>query len=224
MGSKVREILLLNNQLTGCIPEGLGLFSNVEVFDVSYNSLTGQLPDTISCLDRIEVLNLGHNQLSGILSDMVCTLKNLMNLTVAYNFFSGFSQDCEKLYYRNIWFDYSANCIPDRQFQRPQPECSVGHGAGLSCLRVPSVQPLVCRAVKVLGGTRFMASREYICSVELLLSTRLPRHALEPESKGNACFSLIHHFAKGDDIKQDEFDPLGAKYSYRSRGKQGPSS
>ncbi|KAK4789922.1 hypothetical protein SAY86_017226 [Trapa natans] len=153
MGSRVREILLLNNRLTGCIPEGLGLLSNVEVFDVSYNSLRGQLPDTISCLDQIQVLNLGHNRLSGILSDMVCTLKSLMNLTVAYNFFSGFSQDCEKLYDRNIGFDYSGNCIPDRQFQRPRPECSVGQGDGLSCLRAPAVKPLVCGAVNVLAGT-----------------------------------------------------------------------
>ncbi|OWM66091.1 leucine-rich repeat extensin-like protein 6 [Punica granatum] len=153
MGSKVREILFLNNRLTGCIPEGVGLFSEVEVFDVSYNSLTGQLPDTISCLDQIEVLNLAHNQLTGVLPNMICSLKSLLNLTVAYNFFSGFSQECSKLFDRNVGFDFSANCIPDRQLQRPPPECSAGSGTELSCTRIPAVQPLVCGAMAILGGT-----------------------------------------------------------------------
>ncbi|KAJ0030813.1 hypothetical protein Pint_13307 [Pistacia integerrima] len=142
--SKLKEILLLNNQLTGCIPQGVGLFSDLQVFDVSYNSLMGRLPDTISCLNAVEVLNLAHNELSGELPDLVCSLRSLMNLTVAYNFFSGFSQQCAKLFFRNVGFDFASNCIPGRDMQRPQPDCSTIPGGGLSCLRVPSVQPLVC--------------------------------------------------------------------------------
>ncbi|KAE8682817.1 acid phosphatase 1-like [Hibiscus syriacus] len=145
-GSKLKEILLLNNQLTGCIPDGVGLFSEMQVFDVSRNSLMGHLPDTISCLSDIEVLNLAHNKLSGVLPDLVCSLSSLMNLTVAYNFFSGFSQECSK-FFRNTGFDFSINCIPGRDMQRPQPECSVIPGGGLSCLRIPSAQPLVCGAL-----------------------------------------------------------------------------
>ncbi|XVE54164.1 hypothetical protein DITRI_Ditri03aG0058600 [Diplodiscus trichospermus] len=147
--SKLKEILLLNNQLTGCIPQGVGLFSEMQVFDVSRNSLMGHLPDTFSCLSDIEVLNLAHNKLSGELPDLVCSLRSLMNFTVAYNFFSGFSQECSKLVFRNVGFDFSLNCIPGRDMQRPQPECSVIPGGGLSCLRIPSAQPLVCGA---LGG------------------------------------------------------------------------
>ncbi|KAK4764298.1 hypothetical protein SAY87_013736 [Trapa incisa] len=151
-GSKVREILLLNNRLTGCIPQGIGLFSDVEVFDVSRNSLTGHLPDTISCLDRIEVLNVGHNRLTGILPEMVCSLRTLLNLTLAYNFFSGFSQGCSRLLYGGVGFNFSANCIPEWQLQRPPLECSAGGaGAGLSCFRVPVVEPIVCGAMGFLG-------------------------------------------------------------------------
>ncbi|KAK4840042.1 hypothetical protein QYF36_026844 [Acer negundo] len=142
--SKLKEILFLNNQLTGCIPEGVGLFSEMQVFDVSSNSLMGHLPDTVSCMTEIEVLNLAHNQLSGSLPDLVCSLKSLMNLTVAFNFFSGFSQECAKLFFRNVGFDFSDNCIPGRNMQRPQPDCSEIPGGGLSCLRIPAVQPLVC--------------------------------------------------------------------------------
>ncbi|KAJ6407157.1 hypothetical protein OIU84_010626 [Salix udensis] len=144
MSSKVKEILFLNNQLTGCIPQGVGLFTEMQVLDVSYNSLMGHLPDTISCLNQIEVLNLAHNKLSGQVPELVCSLKSLANLTVAYNFFSGLSQDCAKLFFRNVGFDFSLNCIPGRDMQRPQPECSVIPGGGLSCLRIPSPQPLIC--------------------------------------------------------------------------------
>ncbi|XP_047310676.1 leucine-rich repeat extensin-like protein 4 [Impatiens glandulifera] len=141
---KLREILFLNNQLTGCIPQSIGLWQYLQVFDVSFNSLMGHLPDTISCLSDIEVLNLGHNKLSGEVPDLICDLNRLMYLTVAYNFFSGFSQECSKLSFRNVGFDVSLNCIHGRGMQRPEPECSIIPGGGLNCLRIPVVQPLVC--------------------------------------------------------------------------------
>ncbi|CAA3032362.1 leucine-rich repeat extensin 4 [Olea europaea subsp. europaea] len=140
VGSQVKEILFLNNQLTGCIPEGVGLWSDLQVLDVSSNSLMGHLPDSISCLSQIEVLNLANNKLSGELPDLVCELRSLLNLTVSSNFFSGFSQDCANL---NIGFDFSYNCIPGKEMQRPQPDCSMIPGVGLSCLRIPA-KPLIC--------------------------------------------------------------------------------
>ncbi|CAN0901432.1 Leucine-rich repeat extensin-like protein 6 [Linum grandiflorum] len=117
--------MFLNNQLTGCIPEGIGL------------------PDTVACLNAIEVLNLEHNALSGTLPELVCSLRSLVNLTVAYNFFSGLSQECAKLFVRNVGFDFESNCIPGRDMQRQQPDCSMVPGGGLSCLRFPAAQPLV---------------------------------------------------------------------------------
>ncbi|CAN6699376.1 unnamed protein product [Malus baccata var. baccata] len=144
MGTKLKEVLFLNNRLTGCIPEGVGIFTDIKVFDASHNSLMGHLPDTISCLEDIEVLNLAHNNLSGVLPDLVCSLKSLLNLTVAYNFFSGFSQECTKLFHRNVGFDFSLNCIPGWNMQRPDPECSLIPGGGLNCLRIPGSKPLVC--------------------------------------------------------------------------------
>ncbi|KAG9136347.1 hypothetical protein Leryth_022661 [Lithospermum erythrorhizon] len=143
MGPSIKEILFLNNQLTGCIPQGIGLWDNLQVLDLSSNSLMGHLPDTISCLSDIEVLNLAHNKFSGVLPDLVCSLRSILNLTVSYNFFSGFNQECDKLVYRNV-FDFSLNCIPGRESQRPQPECSMIPGGGINCLRIPSGRPIVC--------------------------------------------------------------------------------
>ncbi|KAG6662133.1 hypothetical protein CIPAW_03G221700 [Carya illinoinensis] len=148
MGSNLKEILFLNNQLTGCIPEGVGLFTEMQVLDVSSNSLMGHLPDTMSCMENMEVLNLAHNELSGVVPDPVCSLKSLVNLTVAYNFFSGFSQQCNKLFFRNVGFDFSANCVPGKNMQRPQPECSLIPGGGLNCLRIP----LVCGSIGVMAA------------------------------------------------------------------------
>ncbi|KAL1210657.1 Leucine-rich repeat extensin-like protein 6 [Cardamine amara subsp. amara] len=144
-GSRVREVLLLNNQLTGCIPESIGMFSEVEVFDVSYNSLMGHVPDTISCLSAIEVLNLAHNKFSGEVPDLVCSLRSLINLTISFNFFSGISSECSRI---SFGFDFSGNCIPGRNSQRPQPDCSGYSGGSLSCLRIPT-QPLACAAISV---------------------------------------------------------------------------
>ncbi|XP_077210366.1 uncharacterized protein LOC143845845 [Tasmannia lanceolata] len=146
MVSQIKEVLFLNNQLTGCIPEGIGFFSDIEVLDLSFNLLSGHLPDSLSCLSGIEVLNLGHNQLSGFLPDSVCSLRNLEILTVSYNFFSGFSQECTTLFFRNVGFDFSGNCIPGRNMQRPPPDCS-GIPGGLNCLRIPSTRPMICSSM-----------------------------------------------------------------------------
>ncbi|RYQ84652.1 hypothetical protein Ahy_B10g104105 [Arachis hypogaea] len=103
----------------------------------------GHVPDTLSCLQDIQVLNLAHNKLSGEFS------MSLANLTIAYNFFSGFIQQCSRLFFRNVGFDVSLNCIPGRDMQRPQPECSVIPGGSLSCLRIPTPKPLVCGSLAV---------------------------------------------------------------------------
>ncbi|KAJ0779583.1 putative leucine-rich repeat-containing, plant-type, leucine-rich repeat domain superfamily [Helianthus annuus] len=151
----LKEILFLNNRLTGCIPQGIGLWSDLQVFDASFNSLMGHLPDSVSCLEDIEVLNVAHNKLSGELPDLVCELKSLMNLSVSYNFFSGFSQECAKLYGRNVVFDFALNCIPGREMQRPEPECDMVPGGSLSCLRIPSLKDLSCGALlKSLNSSR----------------------------------------------------------------------
>ncbi|WOL09296.1 leucine-rich repeat extensin-like protein 4 [Canna indica] len=153
MGSSIREVLFLNNMLTGCVPEGVGFLSDVEVLDLSFNSLTGQLPSSLSCLSDIEVLNIAHNLLSGELPNMVCDLKSLLNLTVSYNFFSGFSQDCDNLSYRDVGFDFSRNCVPGRNKQRPPPECMGIPGGDLSCLRIPSTKAIACTgAMNRRGG------------------------------------------------------------------------
>ncbi|KAK2980862.1 hypothetical protein RJ640_003089 [Escallonia rubra] len=54
---------------------------------------------------------------------------------VAYNFFSGFSQECAKLYFRNVGFDFSVNCIPGR---------IATHSTKPLVIPILSAKPLVC--------------------------------------------------------------------------------
>ncbi|XP_031488519.1 leucine-rich repeat extensin-like protein 4 [Nymphaea colorata] len=148
IGSRLREILFFNNEFTGCIPEGVGLFTQMVVLDLSFNSLRGELPSSLACLSGIEVLNVAHNEFFGFLPDVLCSIKSLFNLTVSYNFFSGVSQECSRLGYRNVGFDVTGNCISGRKMQRPLPECA-GFEGEFSCIRVPSADlpPSLCRAL-----------------------------------------------------------------------------
>lgn len=145
--SGLREVLFFNNKLTGCIPEGVGFLTNMEVLDFSFNSLTGHLPATISCLTEVEVLNLAHNQIIGVVSDVVCSLGKLVNLTISYNFFSSISSDCGSKQF--LGFDFSGNCIDGRESQRPRHQCAslpipVPGGGQLSCFTIPPTGPFSC--------------------------------------------------------------------------------
>lgn len=141
--------MFINNQLTGCIPEGIGFWQDLRVLDISRNSLSGHLPGSISCLNDIEVLNFAHNRFSGELSDSVCSQERLVELTVASNFFSDLGHECGKLSNRNVHFDFSGNCFPWQQRQRLEPECSVIPRGGLNCPRIPGARPVFCEALDV---------------------------------------------------------------------------
>ncbi|KAG6479122.1 hypothetical protein ZIOFF_062583 [Zingiber officinale] len=150
--SGVRELLLLNNDLTGCIPDAVGFLGAIQVLDLSFNSLSGHVPSSVSCLADIEVLNLAHNQLSGDLPELVCGLKELLNLTVSFNFFSGLSAGCNRLQFsRGVGFEFAGNCIAGKDFQRPPLQCSEIPGAGLSCLGMPAAAAEAAACGRFLG-------------------------------------------------------------------------
>lgn len=152
-GGRVREVLFLNNNLTGCVPEALGFLPSIQVLDLSYNALSGHLPGTLSCLSGIEVLNVAHNQLTGELPDLLCDLRRITNLSVSFNFFSGISTRCDRQLGSRGVFDFVGNCVPGRDMQRPQPECDEFPGeGGLSCLRIPGARPAGCAGAAVSIG------------------------------------------------------------------------
>ncbi|CAL1395978.1 unnamed protein product [Linum trigynum] len=121
------EVLLLNNQLTGCLPYEVGMLNGAVVFDVGSNRLTGPIPLSLMCLEKVEQLNLGGNQFYGILPDLLCSglagLGNLVNLTLSGNYFTGVGRLCMDLIMNGV-LDLTGNCIPGFPFQRPVQECA----------------------------------------------------------------------------------------------------
>ncbi|XP_021906567.1 LRR receptor-like serine/threonine-protein kinase GSO1 [Carica papaya] len=77
------------NNLTGDIPEELGLLSQIHALNLSHNQLTGSIPTTFSNLNKIESLDLSHNNLIGEIPSELNKLHFLGAFTVAYNNLSG---------------------------------------------------------------------------------------------------------------------------------------
>ncbi|XP_027368156.1 uncharacterized protein At4g06744-like [Abrus precatorius] len=122
--STLTEVLLLNNQLTGCLPYEIGFLEEATVFDIGNNQLTGPLPFSLSCLEKVELLNLASNLLYGMVPEVVCArLVNLVNFSLSDNYFTHVGPICRMLIQRGV-LDVRNNCIPDLPFQRSVIECA----------------------------------------------------------------------------------------------------
>lgn len=117
------ELLLLNNQLSGCLPHELGMLTKTTVIDAGKNQLTGPIPSSFSCLSSVEQLNLGENRLYGQVPDALCKLGRLANLTLAGNYFSSVGPACAALVKDGV-LDVKRNCIPGLANQRAPAECA----------------------------------------------------------------------------------------------------
>ncbi|KAL5559077.1 hypothetical protein UlMin_035288 [Ulmus minor] len=121
--SSVSEVLLLNNELTGCLPYEIGFLKEAVVFDVGNNQLTGPLPLSLSCLEKVELLNFAGNLFYGLVPELVCELQNLANFSLSDNYFIQVGPICRSLIERGV-LDVRNNCIPDLPFQRSVKECA----------------------------------------------------------------------------------------------------
>ncbi|KAK2398607.1 Leucine-rich repeat (LRR) family protein [Trifolium repens] len=72
--SSLSEVVLLNNELTGCLPHEIGYFQEAIVFDVGNNQLTGPIPFSLCCLEKVEVVNLAVINLDRDLNSSVLTV------------------------------------------------------------------------------------------------------------------------------------------------------
>ncbi|KAI8028220.1 Leucine-rich repeat extensin-like protein 2 [Camellia lanceoleosa] len=75
----INEIILLNDNLTGCLPPEIGFLNKLTVFDVSFNHLQGPLPSTVGHMRSLEQLDVAHNSLTGLIPATVCQLPRLHN-------------------------------------------------------------------------------------------------------------------------------------------------
>lgn len=121
------EVLLLNNQFTGCLPHELGMLTKAAVIDAGSNQLTGPIPSSFSCLSSVEQLNLAANLLYGEIPDELCKLAapagRLTNLTLSSNYFTSVAPSCKALIKDGV-LDVKRNCIPGFTNQRRPAECA----------------------------------------------------------------------------------------------------
>ncbi|KAI5563831.1 hypothetical protein BDE02_14G018500 [Populus trichocarpa] len=143
--SSLSEVLLSNNQLTGCLPYEVGLLKEAIVFDASNNKLTGPLPVALSCLEKVELLNFTGNQLFGMVPEVVCELEKLRNFSLSDNYFTTLGPMCRDLFYKGV-LDITNNCIPGLPFQRSVVECLDFIAHPKSCPRMWSYTFIPCNS------------------------------------------------------------------------------
>ncbi|GLJ34415.1 hypothetical protein SUGI_0692000 [Cryptomeria japonica] len=144
MAPTLNEIVLSNNSLTSFNPSDIGKLRNLTVFDMSFNNLAGFLPDSIGGMISLEIMDISHNKLSGMIPESICALPNLKNFTVSYNFFSGEANNCMALPSRGDILDDKYNCFPDRPSQRS----FLKYGPALSPSMGRSASDL-CKPIKI---------------------------------------------------------------------------
>ncbi|CAI9782571.1 unnamed protein product [Fraxinus pennsylvanica] len=156
--SFLTELDLSNNKFSGPFPVTVLYIPNLKYLDLRFNSFSGSIPDYLFN-KQLDAILLNNNQFDSELP------QNLGNspasvINLANNKFSGnlpFSLGYMGSRVKEILFlnNQLSGCIPEGvglwsdlqvlDMQRPEPDCSMIPGDGLSCLRIPA-KPLVCGA------------------------------------------------------------------------------
>ncbi|KAE8660869.1 Leucine-rich repeat extensin-like protein 4 [Hibiscus syriacus] len=129
MAGTLREIVLMNNEFTGCLRPEIGALKGLTVFDVRSNKLVGPLPDAIGEMKSLELLNVANNKLSGYIPQSICSLPNLKNFTFSNNFFISEPSKCLELRAK----DDRKNCIPYRPLQNSPMDCKSFYAHPVDC-------------------------------------------------------------------------------------------
>ncbi|KAJ4821120.1 LRR receptor-like serine/threonine-protein kinase GSO1 [Rhynchospora pubera] len=77
------------NNLTGDIPEDIGLLAGLMNLNLSRNKLSGNIPRNVGYLQLLESLDLSNNELSGTIPSSLSALTFLTYLNLSYNNLSG---------------------------------------------------------------------------------------------------------------------------------------
>ncbi|GLU02624.1 hypothetical protein SLE2022_198690 [Rubroshorea leprosula] len=85
----VRELRLLNMNLSGTLSPAIGHLSHLEILDFLWNKITGSIPKEIGNITTLQLLLLNGNQLTGSLPDELGYLPNLNRIQIDQNNISG---------------------------------------------------------------------------------------------------------------------------------------
>ncbi|XP_050224145.1 leucine-rich repeat receptor-like serine/threonine-protein kinase BAM3 [Mercurialis annua] len=87
--SKLEQLNLSDNRLSGPLPESIGNLSNLQILLMSGNRLTGQVPPEIGQLRNVLTLDMSRNNFSGKIPDEIGNCSMLTYLDLSQNQFSG---------------------------------------------------------------------------------------------------------------------------------------
>jgi len=67
--SKMKELHLHSNNITGCLPPSIEKFTSLNILDLFDNQLTGPVPSEIGVLTSLKKLELSNNRLEGVVTE-----------------------------------------------------------------------------------------------------------------------------------------------------------
>ncbi|KAK9124796.1 hypothetical protein Sjap_014398 [Stephania japonica] len=85
----VRELQLLNMNLSGTLSPELGRFSYLKILDFMWNKISGSIPKEVGNITSLQLLLLNGNQLTGPLPEELGFLPNLDRIQIDQNHISG---------------------------------------------------------------------------------------------------------------------------------------
>ncbi|KAK4259713.1 hypothetical protein QN277_006018 [Acacia crassicarpa] len=83
----LKHLLLDNNNLSGNIPDTIGLVKTLTVIRYNHNHMTGEVPSSIRNLTKLTELYLGYNKLNGSMPDLT-GLNSLATVDLSNNSFN----------------------------------------------------------------------------------------------------------------------------------------
>ena len=89
VNGRVAGLSLVDNNLSGRIPNTLGSLTKLDHLYLDRNALSGPIPGTLGSLVNLGILNLGENALSGAIPVTLGNLTNLGELSLYANQLSG---------------------------------------------------------------------------------------------------------------------------------------
>ncbi|KAK8496283.1 hypothetical protein V6N12_003452 [Hibiscus sabdariffa] len=114
--TKLVKLSLLNNSISGVIPDNIGDFKSLEFLDLSNNLFSSALPPGIGKLESLRNLSLAGNNFSGSIPDTISGLVSIQSLDLSRNSLSGTLPtsltELKELLYLNLSFNQFTKSIP----------------------------------------------------------------------------------------------------------------
>ncbi|OIW01169.1 hypothetical protein TanjilG_10330 [Lupinus angustifolius] len=105
-----------SNRIHGNIPAGIGNLESMASLALELNNLTGSIPDSLGMLQNLQVLFLGDNQFSGRIPFSIGNLSSLTKIHMELNYFEGSIPsslgNCQKLLVLGLYGNKLTGTIP----------------------------------------------------------------------------------------------------------------